>query len=186
MKKPIITITGSLGSGKSSTADVVAKELGYKRFSSGDFFRKVGMDIGLSVLGLNIRAETDASIDKKTDDEVKKLNDMEHIVVDSRMAPYFVPESFKVYLDLPPEIAKERIVNNLKENKLRQESEDTSSSEDAYQKITDRLQSERKRYLETYGVDTGDKSIFNLVVDTDKNNLQEVAQIIISEYKKWI
>jgi len=37
MKKHIITITGLPGSGKSSTADEVARTLNYTRFSGGDF-----------------------------------------------------------------------------------------------------------------------------------------------------
>ena len=44
-KKEIITINGSLGSGKSSTADLVAKELGFMRFSSGDFMRKINHEL---------------------------------------------------------------------------------------------------------------------------------------------
>ena len=53
MKKDIITICGGLGSGKSSTARGVAKELGFEHFSSGDFFRQVGLELGLSINDLN-------------------------------------------------------------------------------------------------------------------------------------
>lgn len=187
MKKEIITITGTLGSGKSSTADLVAKELGFRRFSSGDFMRKIALEMGMSLNELSIKAQTDENIDKKIDEEVRKAGEMENIVIDSRLAFHWIPESFKVYLDLPPEIAKERILNNLKENELRRQSEESATSEDIHAKIISRRESEKKRYKEIYGIeDHADKSNFDLVIDTNKNNLDQVVNIIVSEYKKWI
>lgn len=185
MKKEIISITGTLGSGKSSTADLLAKNLGFKRFSAGDFFRKIGVDLGISINEINKRAETDPTIDKMTDDEVRKVGKMSGVVIDSRTAFHFIPESFRVYLELPPDIAKERILNNLKENVLRKQSEGASTSEEIYQKIVSRLESEEKRYKELYGIDRSDKNNFDLIVDTNKNNLEEVVGIILKGYKKW-
>ncbi|MEI6280524.1 MAG: AAA family ATPase [bacterium] len=186
MKKEIIAITGTLGSGKSSTADCVAKELEFKRFSSGDFMRKIALEMNISLNELNIKAQNDNNIDKRIDDEVRKIGMMNRVVVDSRLAFHWIPESFKVYLDLPPEIAKERILNNLKENELRRQSEDSSNTEEIYGKIISRLESEKKRYKELYGLDHTDKSNYDLVIDTNKNNLIRVVSIIISEYKKWL
>jgi len=185
MKKEIISITGTLGSGKSSTAKLVAKELGYQHFSAGDFFRNIGLKLGISVNEVNKRAETDPEIDVLTDAEVKKVGEMKKVVIDSRMAYHFIPESFKVYLNLPPKIAKERILNNLRENTLRQRSEAAESPEEIYEKIMHRLESEKKRYLELYGVDRTDLSKFDLIIDTNKNNLKQVVQQVISEYRKW-
>lgn len=186
MKKEIISITGTLGSGKSTTAKLVAEKLGFKHFSAGDFFRNIGLKLGISVNEVNKRAETDFEIDKMTDDEVRKVDDMNQVVTDSRMAFHFIPGSFKIYLDLPPEIAKQRILNNIKENPLRKKSENSKTPEEIYKKIIDRFNSENKRYKEYYGVDRMDKANYDLVIDTDKNNLEQVAAIVISEYKKWI
>ncbi|MFZ2205585.1 MAG: cytidylate kinase family protein [Minisyncoccia bacterium] len=185
-KKEIITINGCLGGGKSSTADLVAKKLGYTRFSSGDFMRKIATDMGISLNELSIMAETDHSIDLKIDAEVKKVGEMNKVVIDSRLAFHWIPESFKVYLDLPPEIAQQRILNNLKINKLRQESEGSANLDEIYQKITHRLESEKKRYMQYYGVDHTDKKNFDLVIDTDKNNLYQVVNEVVSEYQKWL
>lgn len=185
MKKEIISIAGAPGGGKSSTADLVAKELGFQRFSSGNFMRNIALDMGISLNELNQIAQNDESIDKKIDEEVRKAGQLEKIVIDSRLAYHFIPKSFKVYLDLPPEIAKERILNDLKENTLRQKSEGSSSTEEVYEKIISRLESEKKRYKELYDIDHTDKNNFDLVIDTNKNNLQQVVDIIVSEYKKW-
>jgi len=186
MKKEIVTIAGAPGSGKSSTANLVADELEFKRFSSGDFFRQVGIELGLSVTETNIRAETDPKIDEMTDQKLRDLNNgPEKLVIDSRTAYHWIPESFKVYLDLPAEIAKERIFNNLKENKLRQESEKVSTPNEVYERIRERYDSEQKRYWDLYKINSTDRNNFDLIIDTNKNNLKEVVGIIVSEYKKW-
>lgn len=185
-KKEIITINGCLGGGKSSTADLVAKKLGYTRFSSGNFMRKIATEMGISLNELSIMAENDHSIDLKIDAEVKKVGELNKVVIDSRLAFHWIPDSFKVYLDLPPEIAQDRILSNLRTNKIRQESESSTSLDEIYQKITRRLESEKRRYMEYYGVDHTDKNNFDLVIDTNKNNLYQVVDIVVSEYKKWL
>lgn len=185
MKKEIITICGSLGSGKSSTAKKVAQTLGFKHFSSGDFFRQVALKLGLSINEINIRAETDKKIDEMTDQKLRDLNNENKIVIDSRTAYHWIPNSFKIYLDLPTEIAKERILNNLREDKLREQTEQIKNKEEILKKMTERFQSEQKRYWDLYTIDNTDKNQFDLIIDTNKNNLEQVVEIIISEYKKW-
>lgn len=184
-KKKIITICGGLGSGKSSTAKMVASKLGYKHFSSGDFFRQVGIDLGLSVNELNLRAETDPRIDEMTDEKLRQMKDSEKTVIDSRTAYHWIPESFKVYLNLPTEVAMERVLDNLRENKLRQQSEQSSTSEEVFEKMKERFTSEQKRYWDLYKIDNTKKENFDLVIDTNKNNLEQVVEIIVTEYKKW-
>ncbi len=92
-----------------------------------------------------------------------------------------------MYLGLPLEIAKDRILNNLKENPLRSKSEETpANAEEVYKKIKERFESEQKRYWELYKIDNTKKENYDLVVDTDKNNLKEVVNIIVREYKNWL
>ncbi|MBI2627703.1 AAA family ATPase [Candidatus Nomurabacteria bacterium] len=185
-KKEIITINGFPGSGKSSTADGVAEQLGFRRFSSGDFMRQIALDRGVSLNELSKKAETEKDIDISIDDAVRKAGEMKEIVIDSRLAFHWIPKSFKIYLDLSPEIAKERIANNLKINKFRQDSEGQMKADEVFKKIIERFESEKKRYKELYGIEHTDKKNFDLVVDTDKNNLNQVVDIIVRGYKKWI
>jgi ABC-type multidrug transport system fused ATPase/permease subunit len=56
MKKQTITIAGSPGSGKSSTAKAIAAVLGFQHFSSGDFFRQLAVERGQSIEAMNISA----------------------------------------------------------------------------------------------------------------------------------
>lgn len=186
MKHEIITICGSLGSGKSSTADLVAKTLGYRRFSSGDFFRQVAVDLGITVTELNKRSETDTSVDEMTDQKIRDLRDQRKIVIDSRTAWHWIPESFKVYLDLPPEVAKHRVVASYEANQLRRASEGNADAEEVYQRITERFASEQKRYWDLYKIDNTVMANYDLVIDTNENNLEEVVSIILKKYQEWL
>lgn len=86
MNKKIITIAGKLGSGKSSTAKRIAKELGYTHFSSGDFLRKVAESRGMTIKELMLAAEQDPQIDHDIDQVLKEKRKEENLVIDSRLA----------------------------------------------------------------------------------------------------
>lgn len=184
MKKHIITLGGLPGSGKSSTGKKLAALLGYERFSSGDFFRQMAKDRGISVEEINVQAETDLSIDAATDEWVRKQGTRENIIIDSRMAFHWMPEAFNVFLKLDPHTAAERTFNHIKaEGRL---SQDAQSVEDVYRKMLKRIESEQKRYRELYGIDYTDESNYDLVVDTGPNDLEAVTKIVADAYQEWL
>src|SRR5690606_27677648 len=113
MKKNIITIAGDLGSGKSTTADLVAKLLGYERFSSGSFMRDMAAKKGVTVVEFNQMAEKDPKIDTEIDTTIQRIGEeKDNLVIDSRTAWHWIPGSFKVYLSLDPKLAAERMFNS--------------------------------------------------------------------------
>jgi len=115
MKKNIITISGFPGSGKSSTAKGLASALGYEHFSSGDLFRKMAAERGLSVEGINLAAEKSKEIDYAVDDLLQKMGrEKNNIVVDSRTAFHWISNSFRVFLDLDPRTSGADILSDKK------------------------------------------------------------------------
>ena len=188
-KKHIITIAGKLGSGKSSTAKMIAQILGYKHYSTGDFMRSIANERGITLADLSLIAESDDSIDKELDDYNLKVGQMNNIILDSRLGFHFIPESFKVFLELDPSVASERILEDRKSNPNRH-TEATGSfdtKENIIEKINSRLLSERKRYKELYGIeDQTAHSNFDLVIDTSQIPLEKVSEKIIEEYKNWL
>ena len=50
-----ITITGKLGSGKSTVCKLIAEKHGYEIFSTGAIQREVAKELGITPLELNIR-----------------------------------------------------------------------------------------------------------------------------------
>lgn len=180
MKKSI-TITGSLGSGKSTVAKKLSEELGLIYYSTGSAQRQIATQMGITTLQLNHLADKDKSIDEKIDGVIKSMNnDGNAYIVDSRLAWHFMPDSFKVKLIVNKNIAAERIFNDRKRS-------GESKYTDVAQVITaieERRHSERERFLRVYQVDIENNSAFDLVIDTTNLSPDEICQMIKTAYQK--
>ena len=172
------------GSGKSSTADRVAESLGYRRFSSGDFMRAIAKTHDVSLDDINRMAETDPRYDHEVDEMVRKMGEKDDVVIDSRLAFHWIPESFKVFLTLDPRIAAERTFVHIRETGRAQQT--AESVEEVYRKLVARIASENTRYRTLYGVSYDDESAFDLVIDTGKFPLEEVARQVVEAYQRWL
>ena len=184
--KHIITIAGKPGSGKSFTSKEVAKILDYKHFSSGALFRTIGKDRGINVLDTNLAAEQEKEIDYMVDEKLRSIYETEdELVIDSRMAWHWMPASFKVYLDLDLNVAAARILNDMDEE--RRKAEEVPADPTLYaDRLQARLDSEAKRYLNLYQVNPYDPNNYDLVIDTQLNNKNEVVEKVVTEYKNWL
>jgi cytidylate kinase len=186
-KKHIITISGKPGSGKSSTSDKVAELLSYTRFSSGDMVRKMIERKNLTLAEFNEKAVTDHSLDHEIDEFLRKLRDKNDIVVDSRLGFYWIPESFKVFLELDMDVATARIFSDTTENENRKQEIGISSSvQDISKKVQDRVKNEVSRYRSLYGVDPYNTKHFDLVINTSRHSPQTVALTIFDHYRSWL
>ena len=178
----IITITGNLGSGKSTVAKLIAKKLGLKHYSTGDFWREIAKERGTDVLGLNKMAETDRSIDNEMDKRQENLGKKgDNFVIDARLAWHFIPHSIKIFLDVTDEEAARRIFSE-----KRPEEKFNATLESTLKKIKERRESERKRYKELYNVDYYDKKNYDLVVDTTPIIAEQVAEKVMDFVKKTV
>lgn len=188
-KKHIITIAGALGSGKSSTAKRMVELLGYKFHSNGDFMRSIATERGLTLGELSKLSETDPTVDTALDNKNRELGNDNNIIIDSRLGFYFIPDAFKVSLELDPSIAAERILKDAENNpdRNREVRQGFDSVEGIVKSINERLESERKRYKELYGIDNHRApENFDLVINTATMPLEAVAQKIIEEYNNWL
>lgn len=183
----IITISGKPGSGKSSTADKVAEMLQYSRHSSGDMVRQLLTQKRLTLAEYNSQAQNDRSLDTYVDDQLRALREQNDIVVDSRLGFYWIPESFKVYLDLDIEVATVRIYKDAVSNKSRSGTgEGTASLGEVSTQVRERMQNEQNRFRALYHVDPYSLEHFDLVVDTSRHSPQTVALAVFDSYKKWL
>ena len=67
----LITISGLPGSGKTTVARLVARALGLEHVYAGDLFRKQAEAEGLTLEEYARRAETDHSIDRRLDEQMR-------------------------------------------------------------------------------------------------------------------
>ena len=181
MLSPItkITLTGDLGSGKSTVSKILCEHTGFEYVSTGKVQRQLAQELGLDTLEMNRRADTDPSIDERIDGIFVALgHDPKGYVIDSRMAWFFLPNSFKVYLKTDVHVAVQRILNDPDRN-----SEQYETAEEAVQKILARKASENARFLTKYGADCADLNNFDLVIDTAHRSQAVVADLIFEAWK---
>ena len=170
-----ITITGDLGSGKSAVSKILCEKTGFEYVSTGRIQRQLAQELDLDTLEMNRRADTDPTIDQRIDGIFVDLGkDAKGYVVDSRMAWFFLPESFKVYLQADVAVAAERILNDPS-----RKSEEYETKEEAIRKILARKQSENARFLVKYGADSTNLHNFDLVLDTTNRSPEQVAALIL-------
>ena len=177
----IISITGDLGSGKSTVSNIICKTLNYNYIYTGDIQRKIAERHGMTTTELNKYSETHPEIDEEIDNTFKSLNDAKDLIVDSRLAWFFIPNSFKIYLKTDLQVAAERISNDKK-----RKNECYLSVEEAAHNISTRKNSENKRYKELYNADCANLDHFDLVIDTSRITPEEVAEIILKKYSEWL
>lgn len=183
-----ITITGNLGSGKSSVAKLL-KERGYEYSSTGNIFRQLAMEKGLSVEEFNKQVNEaasrgDHSVDKMIDDTTTRIaEEQDKVVFDSRLAWHFASKSFKVFIITDIDEASRRVFHD----SLRANSESYESKEACRRALINRQKLETVRYKEIYDIDYYDMSNYNLVIESTNASPDEIAQEILdkmADYQK--
>lgn len=173
-----ITLTGNLGSGKSSVCREL-KEMGYEIISTGSIFREIAQQKGISVIELNEFAKKSREIDDMIDNrsiELGKTKD--NAVFDSRLAWHFIPDSFKVFLLVDTQEAADRVYNGENRN-----SEEYASYEDTLAGLQKRAELEKERFLGLYGINYYDAANYNLILESTVATPRELAEEIVRNYK---
>ena len=179
----LISITGKLGSGKSTICNILRERYGFEIFSTGTINREFARSLGITTLELNERLKSDPALDKEIDGTVTRLSiekKDEKLVFDSRMAWHFAKNTFKIFLTIDPMEAATRVMKN-----QRGSEEHYDSVEDACQGLIKRSTVERERFIQIYGVDYYDHNNFNLVVDTTNRTPDEIVAIIMENYESY-
>lgn len=181
MKDYKISLTGDIGSGKSTVGELLSKKYGLEKVSIGFILRDIAKEYGMNVKEFNVYMETHPEIDALLDNKLKEYeNKSGKYLFDSRMAWHFVPSSFSVFIKVSVETAAKRIMSAGR-------SEETYKSfEDAVENIKARHASETLRYKTLYGVNLDDYNNYDLVVDTDGKTPEEIVEIIYDAFETWL
>ncbi|MCQ2428495.1 MAG: cytidylate kinase family protein [Clostridia bacterium] len=179
-----ISITGRLGSGKSTVAKIIAANYGYEIVSTGTALRKIAADLGMTALEFNKLMTADPKYDYMIDNESKRISVEradEKIIYDSRMAWNFAVNTFKVYLYVNTAVSAKRIMGDTTRGSV----ESYKDIADAIAQVNDRMNEENKRYFQIYGVDNLDLCNYHCIIDTEFRSCEEVAELIMSEFETF-
>ncbi|MBQ7408702.1 MAG: cytidylate kinase family protein [Clostridia bacterium] len=172
-----ISVTGDLGSGKSTVCEILAKTMNAERVTLGTITRKVAADMNMDTIEFNKFIEGKPEYDEKFDDYQRQYEGKSgNYIIDSRLGFHFVPSTYSFYLKVDLVESARRIMN------ANRSTESYSSIEEGVRKIQERRESERARFKDFYGVDILDMSNYDCVIDTTNLTPQQVADLMIEKY----
>lgn len=179
-----ITITGNLGSGKSTICKLLNEKYQFEIYSTGKVQRELAKQMNMTTLELNQLMCSDKKYDKMIDDETARIsreNRDKDIIFDSRLAWHFVEKSFKVFVSVSLNVAAERVMNDQKRGTVEQ----YSSIEEAKKLLAERAATECVRYKDIYNLSYMDFNNYNLIIDSTYCLPEQIAEIIITEAKAF-
>ena len=166
-----ITISGLPGSGTTTVANLLAKELSIELISAGEMFRALADEKSLPLRQFSELAENnddyDRLIDEKQGTEALKR---ENVIVEGRLSGFFVPTAeLKIWLKAPQEIRAKRVAGR-----------EQIAYDEALTAMQEREQSEHTRYEHYYGIDLDDLSRYDLIIDSSRWREHDIVKIILA------
>ena len=170
-----ITISGPPGSGKTTVCRMLGERLGIEVVISGHIFRQMAKERDMSLADFGRMCEADPHADLELDKRMVEIaRSRDSVCLEGRLTAYMLTrhgiDAFRVLLTADIDERARRVT----------ERED-GSSEQRKKEIEEREACEARRYLTYYDIDIGDRSVYDLVIDTTRIPADEVADIIMRE-----
>jgi cytidylate kinase len=162
----LIAISGDHGAGKSTVARELARRLGLGYLSAGEIFRRMAEEKGMNLEEFSEYVEKHPEVDREID---RRLAEAEgEVVVEGRLAGWMVRGAdLRVLLTAPLEVRVRRIAER-----------EGRRVEEVGRETLARERSERKRFKELYGIDMDDLSVFDLVINTSRLEVEEEVEAL--------
>lgn len=167
-----ITVSGLPGSGTTTISKLLAEYYELELISSGEIFRRMAKERGLTLSEFGNMAEKDPSIDLAIDKNQRAIiRCQDKLVLESRLAGHMasgVPNVLKIWIKAPLPVRVKRI----------QKREKSASFDEEFKKTVLREKSEALRYTNYYNIDIGDLSVYDIVIDSERWNQYQTLDIL--------
>jgi predicted cytidylate kinase len=168
-----ITISGPPGSGKTTACKKLSEILGIEAMVFGEVFRSLAKERGMTLAEFGELAERDPSIDRMIDETILDVaRQNPNIILESRLSAHMLTNNnipaFRVYLEASPEVRIKRV--GIREGE---------SYDEVYRHTLERQSSEAKRYKMYYDIDIEDTSVYDMIIETDNLDPDQVVDAIL-------
>ena len=179
MKKSIV-ISGPPAVGKTTVAKKIAEEFDATYLSGGDILKEMAMEQGYNSAGNDWwdtreglefldKRKQNPDFDRKLDVRLTELFMKGGVVITSYTLPWLVDGGVKIWLEGSHASSTERMQNR-----------DNMSTKDAFNITKQRFDNNKELYKKIYDFDFGqDKSVFDVIVDTDGLTASQVIDSVI-------
>ena len=182
-----IVISGPPAVGKTTVAKGLAEEFNLQYLSGGDVLKEMAKEQGFDSEGddwwdtaqgmkfLNQREEN-PEFDKKLDEKLTRLFNQGKMVITSYTLPWLVKDGIKIWLEGSHASSTERM-----------QSRDNMSPEEAFEITKERFDKNKALYKKLYNFDfADDKSVFDLIINTDNLTAQQVIDVVKETVRKLL
>jgi cytidylate kinase len=174
----VITLSGVPGTGTTTIAKLLAKELDLKMVYIGEIFRSLAKEYGMTLEKFSTFAQDNPKIDNELDQKQIEYARKGNLILEGRLSGCMLEknkiDSFKILLTADLDTRIKRVMG-------REDKEyDLVKSE-----IEFREECERNRYLVLYNMDYLDESHYDLVIDTSKLKPEEIVERIINDLQDF-
>jgi cytidylate kinase len=178
-KHMVICISGMAGTGKSTLAKKLAQKYGFDYYSGGDALKVLASEEGYnasqpgwweSPQGLKFlkQREGDAKFDRAVDQKLLEYTEKGNVLLDSWTMPWLLKSGFKIWLLASMEKRAARVAQR-----------DQITVEQALKVLKEKEDRTKGIFEKLYGFMLGeDFQPFNLVLDTESLNAEEVFQVL--------
>ncbi len=168
----IMTISGLPGSGTTTLCRELGARLQWDLMNTGDVFRQMAEQMGISLQELGRRAESNDEIDRELDKRmIDGARESNRVILEGRITGWMTLRhqlaAHRVWVDAPREVRARRVAD-------REEKE----LDLAIREMLAREQSEATRYASIYQIDLTDLSIYHQVIDSGRYSPAECADQI--------
>ena len=182
-----IVISGPPAVGKTTVAKGLAEEFQLQYLSGGDVLKKMANEHGFDSAGDDwwdteegmkflSQREENPEFDKKLDEKLIALFDKGGMVITSYTLPWLIKDGIRIWLEGSHESSTKRM-----------QTRDSMSSEDAYEITKERFDKNKALYKKLYDFDFGeDKSVFDLIINTDHLTAQQVIDVTTDTLRKLL
>ncbi|MFH0889846.1 MAG: nucleoside monophosphate kinase [Candidatus Aenigmatarchaeota archaeon] len=155
-----ITVSGLSGVGKGTVAEALAKEFGLQKISSGDLFRKIAKERGVSLEEL-ARSSTD-DLDNQMERKTLQLTMRGGFVLDGRLTGMAAGSNAdcRILIECDMDEKAERVAKR-----------DNLSIGEARKKLEERDSGNSAKYFRIYGTDGMNKKFYDAVINTEKMSM---------------